>query len=127
MEVREELRYSKEHEWVTMEDGVMTLGITDYAQDSLGDIVYVELPEVGMIIQADEALGNIESVKAVSELFCPIAGKVIEINKELEDQPELVNSEPYEGGWIAKLKVSPDEFEAAKLMDAEEYTEFTQS
>ncbi|MGK0290405.1 MAG: glycine cleavage system H protein, partial [bacterium] len=95
MEIRDDLKFSKEHEWI-LEDGgnTITVGITDYAQDKLGDVVFVELPEVGTLVDAGEAVGSIESVKAVSELFSPVAGEIVEINKDLEDEPELVNTSP---------------------------------
>lgn len=121
MEVRGDLKYTEEHEWLQLEGDKVTLGITDFAQDKLGDVVFVELPEVGTILEAGEAIGNIESVKAVSEIFCPVAGEVIEVNKQLEEEPDLVNTSPYEDGWIVKIKVDRADFADAELMNDEEY------
>ena len=119
-----ELKYSKEHEWVKIESGVATVGITDFAQEQLTDVVFVELPEVGKKVAKDGNLGAVESVKSVSDIFSPVAGEVIEVNKELENSPELLNKDPYGDGWIAKLKVD-DETELNKLLSAEEYEAFT--
>ena len=127
MEVRGELQYTEEHEWLFVQDNQVTLGITDFAQNKLGDIVFVELPEVGMIVEADEAIGNIESVKAVSELFCPIAGEVTNVNKDLEEEPDLANTSPYDNGWIVKLKIDSVDLAEAKLMNPEEYQAFCAS
>src|SRR5690606_19748721 len=114
----------REHEWVREEeDGTYTIGISHYAQDALGDIVFVELPSVGETLEADEEFGGVESVKAVSDLYAPISGEVVAINEELEDSPELINESPYEAGWIVRVKAeSPEEFRA--LWDAEGYEEF---
>ncbi len=120
MNVPKELKYSEEHEWVKTEEGKIRVGITDFAQDELGDIVFVELPEVGDEISADEAFGSVESVKTVSELYAPISGKVVEVNEDLEDSPEFVNESPYEKAWMVVLEPT-DESELDKLMDAEEY------
>lgn len=120
MNVPKELKYSEEHEWVKSEDGKIRIGITDFAQDELGDIVFVELPEVGDEIAADEAFGSVESVKTVSELYAPISGKVVEINENLEDSPEFVNESPYEKAWMIVLEPSNDS-ELDSLMDAEAY------
>ena len=117
-----DLRYSKEHEWVRVEDGVGTIGITDYAQDQLGDIVYLDLPEVGAAIKQFEKLGEIESVKAVSDLFVPVSGEVAEINQEAVDSPELVNQDPFGRGWLLKVRLS-DESEVEGLLSAREYDE----
>jgi len=117
-----DLRYSKEHEWVRVEDGVGTIGITDYAQDQLGDIVYLDLPEEGTAIKQFEKLGEIESVKAVSDLFVPVSGEVAEINQEAVDSPELVNQDPYGRGWLLKVRLS-DESEVEGLLSAQEYDE----
>lgn len=103
----EDLRYSKEHEWARKEGELFIVGINDYAQDQLGDIVFVELPENGSTFQAGDEFGTVESVKAVSELFMPMGGEIVEINGELEENPELVNSDPYGQGWM--LKVKPDD------------------
>ncbi len=122
MEVREDLKYTKEHEWIHFEDDQAVLGITDYAQHSLGDIVYIELPEPGATIDQGESLGTIESVKAVSELFSPVAGEVLDVNGALEDQPELVNSSPYKEGWIVKMKIDSAVLKDSDLLTADEYT-----
>ncbi|GIN11926.1 glycine cleavage system H protein [Shouchella clausii] len=118
----EELKYSEEHEWVKTEDGKVRIGITDFAQSELGDIVFVELPEVGDEIEADEPFGSVESVKTVSELYAPISGKVVEVNAELDDSPELVNESPYEKAWMIVVEPA-DASEVDKLMSAGEYAE----
>lgn len=120
-----ELRYSEEHEWVKTEDGKARIGITHFAQAELGDIVFVELPEVGAEIQANEPFGSVESVKTVSELYAPISGKVIEVNGELEDNPEFVNESPYEKAWMVVVEPS-DASQIDELMTAEKYDEMTQ-
>ncbi|KMK77585.1 glycine cleavage system protein GcvH [Alkalihalobacillus pseudalcaliphilus] len=117
-----ELKYSEEHEWVKTEDGKVRIGITDFAQSELGDIVFVELPEVGDEIEADEPFGSVESVKTVSELYAPISGKVVEINEDLDDSPEFVNESPYEKAWMIVVEPS-DESEIDKLMSADQYEE----
>jgi glycine cleavage system H protein len=114
--------YSKEHEWVKIDGEVATIGVTDYAQNSLGDIVYVDLPRVGAAIKQFDGIGVIESVKAVSDLFTPIGGEVIEINEALEADPALVNREPFGGGWMFKVKVG-DTGETANLLSPESYDE----
>ena len=119
----EDLRYSKEHEWISGDGDVRAIGITHHAQVELGDIVYVELPEVGSVIEADGPLGTVESVKAVSELFCPVTGEIVEINIELKERPETINQDPYKKGWIVKLKLSkPSEVEG--LMTAADYRKY---
>lgn len=117
-------RFSREHEWVREEeDGTYTIGISHYAQDALGDIVFVELPSVGDALEADEEFGVVESVKAVSDLYAPVSGEVVAVNDELEDSPELINESPYENGWIVRVKIeNPDEFKA--LWDMDGYEEF---
>ncbi len=115
--------YSEDHEWVKVEEGVGTIGITDFAQDELGDIVFVELPQVGDEFDKEDNFGVIESVKAVSDLYMPVSGEVVEVNEDLLDQPELVNEDPYEDGWIVKVSLS-DESELDELMDADEYSSF---
>lgn len=115
-----DLLYSQEHEWVKKEDGKVRIGITDFAQDELGDIVFVELPEVGDEIQLDEPFGSVESVKTVSELYAPLSGKVVEVNGELEDSPEFVNESPYEKAWMVVVEPS-DESEINKLLTDDEY------
>lgn len=127
MEIRHDLKYTEDHEWLSSESNVVTLGITDFAQNSLGDIVYVELPEVGMIVDAGEAIGNIESVKAVSEIFTPVAGEIVGINKDLEESPETLNTSPYDEGWIVKIKVAAADLEEAELMDEDAYTKHSAS
>lgn len=116
-------KYSKEHEWIKMDDDIATIGITDYAQDQLTDVVFVELPEVGKEIEQNGNLCVVESVKSVSDVFSPISGEIVEVNKALENSPELVNNEPLEGGWIAKLKVK-NEVELDNLMNTEEYNKY---
>lgn len=121
--IPENLRYSKDHEWVSVDGDNATIGITDYAQQQLGDVVYVELPKAGETFSEHEAFGSVESVKAVSEIFTPISGEVTEVNDGLNDTPEVVNSDPYEGGWMVKLKMSnPGETDA--LLSAAEYEEY---
>jgi glycine cleavage system H protein len=121
----EDNRYAKSHEYVHVEGGIATVGITDYAQKELGDVVFVELPQVGSQVEANEEFGNIESVKAASELFAPVSGEVVEINEELASRPELVNSDPFGDGWMMKVKLSaPEELDV--LMTAEEYEEYVE-
>ncbi len=116
----ENLRYSKDHEWARREGDLFVVGINDYAQDQLGDIVFVELPESGAEFEQEEEFGTVESVKAVSELYMPVGGEVVEVNPALEDSPELVNNDPYEGGWMLKVKASdPSQFDS--LMDRQAY------
>jgi glycine cleavage system H protein len=119
----EELHYTRSHEWVRIDGEVGTIGITDYAQKELGEIVYLELPEVGHMFNADEEFGTVESVKAVSELFTPLSGEVVEINKGAVGEPGIVNDDPFGDGWLIKLKLSTDE-EVKKLMSAEQYEEY---
>lgn len=116
----QDLRYSKEHEWVRREGEAAALGITSFAADELGDIVYVELPEVGSQLRQFTSFGVVESVKAVSDLYAPISGEVLEVNERLRDAPELMNSDPFGEGWIARVRLA-DEGELEKLMDAEAY------
>ncbi|MFC1513439.1 glycine cleavage system protein GcvH [candidate division KSB1 bacterium] len=116
-----DLLYTREHEWVAMEsDDVAVIGITDYAQDQLEDIVFIELPEVGSEVKANDAFGTIEAVKAVEDFFAPVSGEVVDANNKLEDNPELCNQDPYSEGWIAKIKIS-DKTELDSLISAEEY------
>ncbi len=122
-EFREGLKYSKDHEWVRQEGDVVVVGITDYAQDKLGDVVFAELPEVDSEVKAGESMGVIESVKAVADVFSAVDGVVVEINEDLLDQPELLNQEPYEAGWIAKIELSSKE-QLNELLDMEGYKEF---
>lgn len=117
MSVPEELQYTKSHEWVRTEGDTATIGITDHAQDELGDVVFVELPETGATFEAGDSFGTIESVKAVSDLNAPVGGEVVEVNSALEDNPEKVNDDPYGDGWIVKLRVSGE----GELLSAADY------
>lgn len=117
-----DLKYTKSHEWVRITGSEARVGITDYAQKQLGDVVYLELPEVGRTFGTGDAFGTIESVKAVSELYCPIAGEVIDVNSSLVEKPEAINSDPH-GSWLIALRVSGDS--AADLLDAAQYTDLT--
>jgi glycine cleavage system H protein len=119
----EDLRYTASHEWVRVDGEKGTIGITDHAQKELGEIVYLELPEVGHVFNAEEEFGTVESVKAVSELFTPVSGEVVEINKGAVSEPGIVNDDPYGDGWLIKVKLSTDE-EISKLMTADQYTEY---
>lgn len=120
MIIRTELKYTKEHEWVRLEGDVAYIGITDYAQDQLGDIVFVDVPSVGETMEAGEVFGTIEVVKTVSDLFLPISGEILEVNEELESNPEVVNKDPYGAGWI--IRVAPSDLsQLDKLLDAEAY------
>jgi len=119
-----DLLYSKEHEWVKMDGDTATIGITDYAQNALGDIVYVELPKVGAQILQFGNVGVVESVKAVSDLFSPVGGEVVEVNPELDNDPALVNREPFEGGWMFKLKLD-DGAQTSGLLSADDYGKLT--
>ena len=120
MNIPKEHYYTSEHEWVTIENDIATIGITDYAQSELGDIVFVELPDVGAKTSQTEKFGTIEAVKAVSDLFAPVSGEVSEINTALEEQPELINSDPYGEGWLLKVRLS-DTDEVQNLISADEY------
>ncbi|MGV3466677.1 MAG: glycine cleavage system protein GcvH [Heyndrickxia sp.] len=122
MSLPSELRYSEEHEWVKDEGGNVRIGITDFAQSELGDIVFVELPEVGTEVQVNEPFGSVESVKTVSELYAPISGKVVAVNEELNDSPEFVNESPYEKAWMILVEPSNKE-EINELLTAEKYQE----
>jgi glycine cleavage system H protein len=124
--VPENLRYSKDHEWISVDGETGTVGITDHAQNSLGDVVYVELPKPGDTFEAHGAFGSVESVKAVSELFMPVSGEVLEANDSLQDEPERVNSDPYGDGWMVRIRLSkPGELDG--LLDAAEYEDFLKS
>ena len=122
MNIPENLKYSKEHEWMAVEGDTVTVGITDYAQGELGDVVFVELPGVGDTFEIQDAFGTIEAVKAVSDLYCPVPGEVVEINESLEDAPETVNSDPYGKGWMIKIKVD-NIAQLDDLLDADAYKE----
>ena len=117
MAVPQDLQYTKSHEWVRVESGVATVGITEHAQDELGDVVFVELPEQGATLAAGDSFGAVESVKAVSDLYAPVSGEVVEVNGTLEDSPEKINEDPYGEGWILKLRISDE----ADLLSAADY------
>ncbi len=121
----EDYLYSKDHEWISVQGDVGTIGITDYAQHELGDVVYVDLPEVGDTFDAGDPFGSVESVKAVSEVFCPVGGEVIEANTKLEDSPELINQSPHQQAWMVKIRLNHPE-ELKELLSAEEYEEYLQ-
>jgi len=120
--IPKQLHYTKEHEWVDAEDGVAIVGITDWAQSELGDVVFVELPQVGDEVTAGESFGTIEAVKAVSDIYAPVSGKVIEVNQELENDPMIVNQSAFEHGWMIKIQMS-DESELETLLSAEHYAD----
>ncbi len=117
MNIPGELEYTKTHEWVKRDGDVATVGITDHAQDELGDVVFIELPEEGATFEAGDSFGTIESVKAVSELYVPVGGEVVEVNETLNDSPERVNEDPYGGGWMIRLRISGE----GELLSADEY------
>ncbi|MFZ0426729.1 MAG: glycine cleavage system protein GcvH [Acidobacteriota bacterium] len=123
MNVPPDLLYTKEHEWVLVENDTATVGITDYAQEELGDVVYVELPEEGASFEVEESFGSVESVKAVSEIYMPLSGKVKEINPDLADAPEVINEDPYGDGWMIRITVT-DPGQLEDLMSAEDYTTY---
>ena len=120
MQFPENLRYTKDHEWLQLQDGEAVVGITDFAQDALGDVVFVELPAVGTVLTQGQAFGVVESNKTVSDLFAPVGGRVVAVNQELREEPERVNQEPYGAGWMIRLHVSKRE-EAENLLDAAAY------
>jgi glycine cleavage system H protein len=122
LNIPEDLQYTKSHEWVRIEGDTATIGITDHAQDELGDVVFVELPEEGDTFDADESFGTVESVKAVSDLYTPVGGEVVEVNSALEDAPENINEDPYGEGWIVKLRTTDE----ADLLSSEEYEKVVQ-
>ena len=126
MAVKEGLRYTKDHEWVRVEGDAGTIGITDYAQEQLGEIVFVELPKVGKDFGTHKELAVVESSKAAADVYCPVAGKVTEVNSQLEAKPELINEDSYGAGWICKLKIT-DKKALADLMDAKKYEEYLKS
>lgn len=123
MEFPEELQYTEEHQWVLVEGDLATIGITDYAQEQLGEVVFLELPEEGSEIGADKPLGVVESVKAVSDIYAPVSGEVVEVNGPLIDEPEIINTSPYEDAWMLKVQIANPE-QLNKLMSAEEYREY---
>jgi glycine cleavage system H protein len=121
MSIPSELKYTKDHEWLRIEGDRGTVGITDYAQGELGDIVFVELPEKGRKVEAGKSFGTIEAVKAVSDLYAPVSGEIVEVNGSLREKPELINKEPYAGGWMVRIKIAKPA-EASALLDAAAYT-----
>jgi glycine cleavage system H protein len=121
--IPEKLRYSKDHEWISVDGEVATVGITDYAQESLGDVVYVDLPRVGDSFNAHEAIGSVESVKAVSEIFTPIGGEIVEVNETINDAAENVNNDCYGAGWMVKIKMN-NSGEADAMLSNDEYEEY---
>ncbi len=126
MDFPEELKYTEEHEWVMVEDDVVTIGITDFAQEQLGDVVFVELPEEGDSLETGKSFGVVESVKAVSDVYAPFNGEVVEVNDALPDEPEVLNTSPYDDGWMVKIKLS-DDADLSGLMDAAAYMDFVES
>jgi glycine cleavage system H protein len=125
MTVPDELRYTAEHEWVAINGAIASVGITDYAQRALGDVVYVSVPEPGSRVSAGEPCGEVESTKSVSDLYSPVDGEVAEVNPEVDEDPGLVNSDPYGAGWLMKVRLDDDGTEPAGLLTAEEYTALT--
>ena len=122
MEIKPELKYTKDHEWISIDGEIATIGITDYAQGELGDIVYVEIESLGEELSKEEIFGSVEAVKTVSDLFIPVSGEITEMNQNLEDNPELINDDPYGEGWIIKMKIS-DASELDGLLSADDYKE----
>ena len=122
MEIKPELKYTKDHEWISIDGDIATIGITDYAQGELGDIVYVEIESLGEQLDKEEIFGSVEAVKTVSDLFLPVSGEITQMNKGLEDNPELINDDPYGEGWIIKMKIS-DQNESSDLLSADAYKE----
>lgn len=125
MDIPAELRYSSDHEWVRIEGTTVTIGITEYAQDALGDVVFVEMPDAGLSVAAGESFSEVESTKSVSDIYAPVTGAITEVNAALESQPELLNSDPYGAGWICRIEVG-DPSELDGLMDAEAYRTLTE-
>ena len=125
MDIPSELRYSSDHEWVRVEGTTATIGITEYAQDALGDVVFVEMPDAGLAVAAGDSFSEVESTKSVSDIYAPITGSISEVNAELESQPELLNSDPYGAGWICRIEIS-DPSELDGLMDADAYRALTE-
>ena len=123
MSIPENLKYTKEHEWLSVADGVATVGITAFAAESLGDIVFVQLPEAGSTVTAGEVFGEVESTKSVSELYAPVSGEVVEVNEATSDTPEVINSDPYTEGWLLKVRLTGD---VPELLDAAAYAALTQ-
>jgi glycine cleavage system H protein len=121
--IPEELKFSEQHEWISLDSGVGTIGITDYAQSELGDIVFVELPEVGEVLKKGQSFGTVEAVKTVEDLYCPVSGEVIEVNETLVETAEQVNSDPYSDGWMIKVRID-DAGELEELLSPDGYREF---
>ena len=126
MDIMDHYLYTKEHEWISIEENIGTVGITEYAQSALGDITYVELPQPDQEVDQFEQFVSVESVKAASDIFCPMSGRVVEINKKLEENPALINKDCYDKGWIAKIEIK-DSDEATHLMSAEDYRTYVES
>jgi glycine cleavage system H protein len=124
MRIPEELKYSSDHEWAAVSSNRVRVGITDYAQDALGDVVYVELPKVGTTVSASDAIGEVESTKSVSEIYAPVSGTIVAVNADLGGSPESINQDPYGAGWICEIEVSGDDAVAA-LLDASAYRDLT--
>ena len=123
MKIPDTLEYTKDHEWISIENGVATVGITEFAQRELGDIVYVEVETLDEQLQISEVFGTVEAVKTVSDLFIPLSGTIIKFNNKLEDEPELINDDPYGKGWMIKIQLDPSSEETSALLDAESYKE----
>ena len=124
MEIRENLKYTKDHEWISIDGDIATVGITDFAQSELGDIVYVEVDTIEEILNKDDVFGTVEAVKTVSDLFIPVSGEILEFNESLNDNPELINESPYDEGWIIKMKVENLD-QLSELLDSKSYSEIT--
>ena len=124
MEIRENLKYTKDHEWISIDGDIATVGITDFAQSELGDIVYVEVDTLDENLSKDDVFGTVEAVKTVSDLFIPVSGEILEFNESLNDNPELINESPYDEGWIIKMKVE-DSNQLSELLDSKSYSEIT--
>ena len=125
MEIRENLKYTKDHEWISVDGDIATVGITDFAQSELGDIVYVEVDTLDENLRKDDVFGTVEAVKTVSDLFIPVSGEILEFNESLNDNPELINESPYDEGWIIKMKVEDSE-QLSELLDSKSYSEITE-
>ena len=124
MEIRENLKYTKDHEWISIDGDIATVGITDFAQSELGDIVYVEVDTIDESLNKDDVFGTVEAVKTVSDLFIPVSGEILEFNESLNDNPELINDSPYDEGWIIKMKVENSD-QLIELLDSKSYSEIT--
>ena len=120
MKIPQDLVYTKEHEWIRVNDNILTIGITDFAQGELGDIIFVEFPEIGEEFQKDDPFGTIEAVKTVADIFAPVQGKIIEINHDIENSPEVINSDPYGDGWLVKIEIT-EHMVSDRLLSPEEY------